>query len=117
MKRTFTSLLFVAALAMTSFASQTANANELSSTEFSTITMDGDEWDKILDEYDSAVTKLISLYKKTQEGDLTAMTDYAAASKSLISMQSKIDKAKSDLTVEQATRYAKISLKVANAIK
>ncbi len=73
------------------------------------------EWDSVLDEYEKLADKYISLYKKAQNGDISAMTDYVGVLESAEKLQTKLEKAKSDLTTAQASRLTKIISKMANA--
>lgn len=84
-------------------------------TTFSTSDSGGSNWDKILDDYEEFVNKYIKLAKKAQNGDMSAITEYAKILEKAQSLSEKLEKAKSDLTVKQANRYAKISLKMLEA--
>lgn len=84
-------------------------------TTFSTSDSGGSDWDKILDDYEEFVNKYIKLAKKAQNGDMSAITEYAKILEKAQSLSEKLEKAKSDLTVKQANRYAKISLKMLEA--
>ena len=75
-----------------------------------------EDWDKILDEYDSYCTKLVTYAKKAQAGDVSAMTEYASLLESAESLQKKLENACSNLSAAQAARLNKIAAKMANAM-
>ena len=75
----------------------------------------GEDWDKILDEYEKYVDKTVALYKKAQAGDISAMTEYASLLESAQSLQEKLQNAGSDLSPAQAARLSKIAAKMAKA--
>lgn len=76
----------------------------------------GEDWDKILDEYEKYCDKTVALAKKAQAGDISAMTEYASLLESAESLQKKLEKAGSDLTAAQAARMNKIAAKMAKAM-
>lgn len=74
-----------------------------------------EDWDKVLDEYESFCDKIVPLAKKAQAGDISAVAEYASLLQSAQSLQSKLDNAGSDLSAAQAARLSKISAKLASA--
>lgn len=78
-------------------------------------TSGSEDWDKVLDEYESFCDKIVPLAKKAQAGDITAVTEYASLLQSAQSLESKLDNAASDLSAAQAARLSKISAKLASA--
>ena len=75
----------------------------------------GEDWDKILDEYEKYCDKTLALIKKAQAGDVSAMTEYASLLESAQSLQEKLENAGSDLSAAQAARLQKIAAKMAKA--
>lgn len=53
-------------------------------------------WDSLLDEYESYCNKVASLYKKAISGDMGAMTEYASALEQAQSLSEKLENAKGD---------------------
>lgn len=82
--------------------------------ESSTISQD-DDWDEILDAYESYVNNYISCVKKAANGDISALTDMAEMLESAESFGDKLDNASSDLSSSQMSRYIKITSKLASA--
>lgn len=78
-------------------------------------TSGSEDWDKVLDEYESFCDKIVPLAKKAQAGDITAVAEYASLLQSAQSLESKLDNAASDLSAAQAARLSKISAKLASA--
>lgn len=79
-------------------------------------TSSGEDWDKILDEYESYCTKLVSAAKKAKAGDMSVMTEYASLVESAESLQKKLENAGSNLSAAQAARLNKIAAKMAQAM-
>lgn len=75
------------------------------------------DWDEVLDEYEDYVDKYISLYKKAMKGDASALSEYPGLMKKAESFSTKLQKAGNDLSAAQMSRYTKITMKMANAIK
>ena len=84
-------------------------------TTFSNSESGADDWDKILDEYESFVDKYIKLVKKAANGDMSAITEYASCLEQAEILSKKLEKAKSNLTSKQTSRFAKIQSKLLNA--
>ena len=74
-----------------------------------------EDWDALLDSYDSYVTKYISFLKKAANGDVTAMTEYPAILEKAQEFSAKMQDAQGDMTASQWARYNKITMKMANA--
>lgn len=77
----------------------------------------GNDWDSVLDDYESYVDNYISLYKKAMKGDMSALSEYQSMMQKAQSLSKKLEKAGNTLTAAQASRYQKITMKMANAIK
>ena len=72
-------------------------------------------WDAVLNEYESYVNQYISLMKKAQKGDMSAMTEYAKMLEKAENLSDKLDDAEDEMTSAQLSRYMKITNKLANA--
>lgn len=77
---------------------------------------DSNEWDSVLDDYEKFVDKYIKLFKKAQNGDTSAITEYAECLEKAQSLQEKLENAKSNLTSKQVSRLTKIINKLSNAV-
>lgn len=98
-------------------SSEVGNEDELMVEEVEVSTVSGSEdWDKILDEYESYCTKLAAAAKKAKAGDVSVMAEYASLLESAESLQKKLENASSSLSVAQATRMNKIAAKMAQAM-
>lgn len=75
-----------------------------------------EDWDSVLDEYDTYCTKLASLAKKAKAGDMTAIADYASALESAQALNEKLESATGIMTAAQAARFSKIAAKMASAM-
>lgn len=73
------------------------------------------DWDELLDSYEQYVDDYIVLLKKAKNGDLSAISEYASVLQDANELNSKIERAKSDLSSSQMERYNKISMKLAKA--
>lgn len=73
------------------------------------------DWDSTLDEYENYIDEYIEFYKKAQNGDVTALSEYASLLEKAQSLSEKLSSAQGDLTPEQASRFLKLQQKLANA--
>ena len=73
------------------------------------------DWDSILDEYENYVDKTIAIYKKVNNGDMNAMSEYTSVYQSAQKLSTQLAQGQSSMTSAQMTRFAKISQKMANA--
>ena len=83
--------------------------DELASSKNST------NWDKVLDEYESYVNQYIVLMKKAQNGDMSAMNEYAKMLEKAQSFADKLENADDAMTPAQMARYTKITAKMTQA--
>ena len=102
----------VASLASTS---EVEDADELETEEVAAVS-GSEDWDKILDEYESYCNKLVAAAKKAKAGDVSVMAEYASLLESAESLQKKLENASSSLSVAQATRMNKIAATMAKAM-
>ncbi|MEG1916402.1 MAG: hypothetical protein RR061_06945 [Muribaculaceae bacterium] len=75
---------------------------------------ESEDWDSILDEYETFITDYISLMKKAKAGDMSAMTEYASCLEKANSLGEKLEKA-STLTSSQISRMTKLQAKIVAA--
>ena len=77
----------------------------------------GDDWDKILKEYEKYVDQYIKTYKKAMSGDMTAMSEYVELAEKAQKLAEKLEKAEDEMTTAQLKRYAKITEKMTKALQ
>lgn len=75
------------------------------------------EWDSLLDDYDSYVSKMTSCISKMSGNDPTAAMEYAQAQMEAASLLDKLSRAKSDMTAAQMARFNKIQAKYVKAMQ
>lgn len=75
-----------------------------------------ENWDKILDEYETVCDKAVKLAKKAQAGDISAVTEYAELAEKATSLQNKLQNAEAELTPAQVARLSKIAAKLASSM-
>ena len=73
------------------------------------------DWDAVLDEYENYVDKTIAIYKKVNNGDMNAMSEYTSLLQSSQELSSQLAQGQSSMTMAQMTRFGQISQKMANA--
>ena len=76
----------------------------------------GDDWDKVLNEYEKYVDQYIKTYKKAMNGDMSAMSEYVKLAEQAQKLSDKIEKAKGELTDAQMKRYLKTTKKLNDAL-
>lgn len=75
----------------------------------------GENWDKVLDEYDQAVDRCLTLYDAMQKKDSSAKAsekDFNKALSQAEALKAKINKAKDKLTRAQVNRFNNASKKL-----
>lgn len=77
---------------------------------------DANNWDSVLDEYERYVDRYISLLKKAQAGDMSALADYPDVLKEAERLGKKLEGAEGMLTAAQQQRYIKILNKIQRAM-
>lgn len=108
-------IIAVSALTFTA-ASFSVSATEVNS-ELSVSVNAGNDWDALLDSYESYVNQYIKTMEKAKAGDATALTSYASMLKKSQDLQKKLENASSDMTPEQLARYQKINAKLLKAMQ
>ncbi len=76
---------------------------------------DSNDWDSVLDEFESYTDNYISLLKKAQAGDMDAMTEYIDVMEDAQDLSDELEDAQGDFTSSQLSRYMKIVNKMTNA--
>jgi len=75
-------------------------------------TSNNEDWDKLLDDYEDYVTKLIQLQKKANDGDISALTDMASLMEKAEKLEDSLSDAEDDLSPAQIQRLLKINQKI-----
>lgn len=77
-----------------------------------------ENWNQLLDDYDSYVDSYIKFYKKAQAGDESAIAEYPTFMEKTLAVEKSLQKAKQDksLTTDQAMRMLKIQTKMVTEI-
>lgn len=76
----------------------------------------GENWDKVLDEYEKYVDQYVKTYKKAMSGDTKAASEYLELAKKAEKLSAKLEKAEKEMTAAQLKRYMKITEKMTNAL-
>ncbi len=115
MKKTIITLLSLCALVtgVESFASNAQPQSVLLCSASSSSAQQN--WDKILDEYESYVDQYITMLKKSKAGDMTAMTEAASLMSKANSLSNQLNNAKDSMTTAQMTRLMQIATKMSSA--
>lgn len=71
-----------------------------------------EDWDSVLDDYETFITDYVSLMKKAKAGDVSAVTEYASCLEKANSLGEKLEKAQSTLTSSQISRMTKLQAKI-----
>ncbi len=76
-------------------------------------------WDKLLDDYEDYVDEYIKFYKKAQNGNTSAISEYTDMLKKAENLQRSLESAKNDnsLSISQIQRLNKIQMKILNEIQ
>ena len=94
----------------------TASSNVVLTTNATEILV-GDNWDKLLDEYEKYVDQYIKTYKKAMKGDMSAMTEYVKLAEKAQTIANKLEKAEDEMSTAQLKRYTKITEKMLKALE
>lgn len=95
-----------------------SNDSESSSTAVSE-TNENDDWDKMLDDYETFTDEYLVLYKKALKGDNSAFESYPELMEKAEDLQKSLEKAEQNkkLGMAQLKRMAKIQMKMLQAIQ
>ena len=75
-----------------------------------------EDWDALLDSYDSYVTQFVSYAKKAANGDVKALSEYPALLEKAQEFSGKMNNAQSQMSASQWTRYVEITNKMTQAL-
>ena len=75
-----------------------------------------ENWDEMLSSYEKYVDQYIKYVKKINDGDMSAMVEYAKLLEKTTDLADKMEKAKGQLSSEQMKRYLDINNKFTKAI-
>ena len=78
-------------------------------------TLSSEEVDQLLNDYEEMVDSYVSAAEKAQDGDITALADYANVLSKASSLAERLEKVNSELTPAQAQRFAELQVKLAGA--
>lgn len=73
------------------------------------------DWDTLLDSYEQYVKQYIKFAKTADNGDASAIAEYAKLATSISNLADKMDKAKGQLSTKQLKRYTDITMKMSTA--
>lgn len=71
------------------------------------------DYDRMLDDLEAYVDSYVKLYKKSKNGDASAIADYADAYEKAIDLQGSLKDAEGEMSTGQLARLMKIELKLA----
>ncbi len=74
------------------------------------------EWDDILNEYDNYATEYISLARKANSGNITALSEAMEILESANALNKKIERNKGSLSSSQRSRFLRITSNIGDAI-
>lgn len=74
-----------------------------------------DKWDKVLDEYEKYIDQYIKLYRKAQNGDISALSAYMEMLEKAESYSEKLSQAEGNMSASQMSRYIKLTGKLSSA--
>lgn len=73
---------------------------------------DSNDWDEVLDSYESYVDQYIALYKKAMNGDMSAMSEYGSFLEKASDLGQKMSDATDEMSPAQVRRYREIQEKL-----
>lgn len=94
---------------------ETSMDNEEENATSSAKRSDSEDWDALLDAYESYVTKYLSYAKKAAKGDASALSEYPALMEKAEELGHRLENAKDDMSAKQLKRYMAITSKMATA--
>ena len=81
----------------------------------STSTTGSEDWNSILNSYEKYINQYIALLKKTNAGDMSAMTEYLSMMEKATELAGKLENASDNLSTAQTARFLKLQTKLLNA--
>ena len=89
-----------------------AQESNVETDEESVGTSSGENWDAVLDSYEKYVNKYVSLMKKANAGDMSAMSEYPSMLQEAQEFSEKLSNAQGELSSAQWARYMRITAKM-----
>lgn len=89
-----------------------AQESNVETDEESVGTSSGENWDAVLDSYEKYVNKYVSLMKKANAGDMSAMSEYPSMLQEAQELSEKLSNAQGELSSAQWARYMRITAKM-----
>ena len=89
-----------------------AQESNVETDEESVGTSSGENWDAVLDSYEKYVNKYVSLMKKANAGDMSAMSEYPSMLQEAQEFSEKLSNAQGELSSAQWARYMMITAKM-----
>jgi len=97
-------------------ASQSESTN-YSTESAATSSSAGDKsWDALLVSYEKYIDQYITLFKKANAGDISAMSEYPSMMAKANDLQEKLINASDDMSIAQMNKFTKLQTKMLNAI-
>jgi len=75
-----------------------------------------EDWDAVLNSYESYIDQYIKLMKKAVNGDVSAITEYASMMEKATDLSEKMSNAGNNLTSTQMSKFIKLQTKLANSV-
>ena len=97
-------------------SSSEVTSSDDSSNDESVSSSGSEDWDEVLKSYEEYIDQYIKLLKKANKGDASALSEYPAMMEKATDLASKLENAGNDLTPTQASKFAKLQLKLTNAV-
>lgn len=73
-------------------------------------------FDDLLRDYEVFIDSYIALFKRSQQGDVNALAEYAEVMENATALTTEIEDAKGELTVAQLRKFSKLQTKLATAV-
>lgn len=100
---------------LTGGSSSEVSSSDDGSNDESVSSSGSEDWDDVLKSYEDYIDQYIKLLKKAKNGDASALSEYPAMMEKATDLAGKLENAGNDLTPTQASKFAKLQVKLANA--
>lgn len=94
---------------------EASSSDDSESEEVASASSSNTDIDAWLDKYDKLMTTYVSLAKKAQSGDISALAEYTSYVSQLTDLYDELESVKDEMTAAQAARLSKIYAKMATA--
>ena len=95
-----------------SWAHKVSSSDTGSSSSKTVKTSSKTNWDKVLDEYERLVDQYVKAFKKAENGNLSAMSEYLSLEEKAEELADQLEDAEDELSEKQIARYIKITEKM-----